>query len=213
MTSARRRSTWLVPVALVLLAAVITVVVLATDRSDRSGDATGDDPGSSLATSPDVVAVTSDAPTYATLDDLVGASDVVLRGTVVAVERGRWFGSGAPGESRIQSRLITVDVDEVLAGAAPTGEAILVEEEGWLADGAPIVVDGAPSVAVGDDAIWFLVEGGDPELAAYVVVNGQGRYVVDDDGRLTGATGTDPLIASIEAREVDAFGDALRSTG
>lgn len=212
MTSARRRSTWLVPVALVLLAAVITAVVLATDRSDRAGDATGDDPEVAAA-SPDAVAVTSDAPTYATLDELVGASDVVLRGTVAGVERGRWFGSGAPGESRIQSRLITVEVDEVLAGGAPTGEAILVEEEGWLADGAPIVVDGAPSVAVGDDAIWFLVEGGDPELAAYVVVNGQGRYVVDDDGRLTGATGTDPLVTSIEAREVDAFGDALRSTG
>lgn len=212
MTSAWRRSTWLVPVALVLLAAVVTVVVLATRGPDRSGDAPGGDLDDSV-TAPDAVAVTSDAPTYATLGELVGASDVVLRGTVVAVERGRWFGSGAPGETRIQSRLITVEVDEVLAGEAPAGEAVLVEEEGWLADGAPIVVDGTPSVAVGDDAIWFLVEGGDPELATYVVVNGQGRYLVGDDGRLTGATGTDPLVASIEARDADAFGDALRSTG
>lgn len=212
MSAARRRSTWLVPLALGLLAVVVTAVVLATGGADDDPSGAGARRAADAATpgGPEPVAVASDAPTFGSIRDLVGAADVVVRGRVATIERGRWFGSGAADGTRIQSRLITVEIEEVLAGAAPGADAVLVEEEGWLDDGTPIVVDGAPPVAVGDDAIWFLVEGGDPELAAYVVINGQGRFVAGADDALTGATGDDPLVAEVEAIGLDAFADAIR---
>jgi hypothetical protein len=143
------------------------------------------------------VVVSSDAPRYPTLDDLVAAADVVVAGEVESTDRGRTF--GAPGGAAIVSRLVTLRVDEVLAGTAPAGAPhLLVEEEGWLDDGRPLAVDGAAPTEVGDRGIWFLVDVGDPELPVYTVVNAEGRYLLD--GRtLVGAAGDDPLIAEVEA--------------
>jgi hypothetical protein len=150
------------------------------------------------------VAVSSDAPRFATLADLLDASDVVVSGEVVATERGRPFGE--PGGTAIVSRLVTLRVDEVLAGTAPAGAPnLLIEEEGWLDDGPPLVVDGAAPSEVGDRGIWFLVDAGDPELPVHVVVNAEGRYLLDDAGALVGADGDDPLIAEIEALTPDAL--------
>jgi len=155
MTNRHPRSTWLVPVALGALAAVAAVVVVLAGRGGPGGDRQDD-------TAPPAVAVSSDAPTHRSLDQLVAAGDVVVRGTVEAAERGRWFGSGGAGEARVQSRVLTVRVTDVLAGTAPTGDAVLVEEEGWLDDGRPVVVDGTAPVEVGDEAVLF----GDPTLGA-----------------------------------------------
>ena len=140
---------------------------------------------------PQPVAVTSDAPRVATLAELVASADVVLRGEVTSTERGRLFGE--PGAGAVESRLVTLRVAEVLAGAAPPETSIVVEEEGWLEDGTPIVVDGAAPSQVGDDAIWFLDAVGTDDLPVYVAVSAQGRYLVADDD-LVGATGDDPLI-------------------
>jgi hypothetical protein len=87
-------------------------------------------------------------------------------------------------------------VAEVLAGTPPAGATVQVEEEGWLEDGAPLVVDGAAPSAVGDDGIWFLTEVESGAAPVYVVVNAQGRYLVDGDG-LAGADGDDPLIGEL----------------
>lgn len=210
MTRPRARATWIVPVVLVAVAAIVTAVVVST-RGDDDGGSGGSGRGGAggATTSTTALAVESDSPTHATLDELVAASDVVLRGTVVAAERGRWFGSGEAGAPRIESRLITVQVDAVLAGSAPADDAVLVEEEGWLEDGTPIIVDGTPAVEVGDEAVWFLLDGGDPDLGAYVVVNGQGRYLVGDDGTLTGATGGDPVVREVVALDLDALAAAI----
>lgn len=147
------------------------------------------------------VAVTSDAPRLGSLAELVAGSDLVVRAQVVGTERGRVFGDPG-GDAAIESRVVTLQVTSVLLGptsgpAAPGGR-ILVEEEGWTADGAPLIVDGARPSEVGDDAIWFLTEVGAEEEARYVVVSAEGRYLVDGD-RLVGATGDDALIAEITA--------------
>ena len=120
----------------------------------------------------------------------------MVRAEVRATERGRTFGT--PGGTGIESRLVTIVVADVLRGAAAPGQALLVEEEGWLDDGTPLVVDGAPPSAEGDDAVWFLADLGDADGPRTVVVNAQGRYLVDG-GRLEGAALDDALIASIEA--------------
>lgn len=176
----------------VVLPVVLVLVALGWAVAGRTGS--GDGPAEEAAPSePEVVAVSSDAPSYRSLLELMEASDVVVRATVVGAEHGRWFGDGQEG-TRVQSRLVTLQVDQTLAGVAASSETILVEEEGWLDDGTPISVDGAAPSRVGDDALWFLVDGGDPELGAYVVVNAQGRYLVTNDDSLSGADRPDPLI-------------------
>lgn len=208
-TPARRRVRLAVPLAVLATAAVLTALLLTAGGGDD-----GDSPPSAVPREPAPVAVTSDAPRHATLEALAASSDVVVRGRVTATERGRVFGD--PGsDSTIESRLVTLEVVEVLRGRGAAGvvagASVLVEEEGWLPDGAPLVVDGAAPSAVGDDGIWFLVAGGDPELGAFVVVGAQGRYLVDGSGRLWGAAGDDPLVAELAALTVDGLAIRIRA--
>ena len=140
--------------------------------------------------------IESDSPTYATLDQLLAATDLVVRARVTSTERGRVFGE--PGEeTALESRLVALEVTEVLRGAEPPAE-FLVEEEGWLLDGSPLIVDGLVPSAEGDDAIWFLVDPSTDtqEPTPFVTVNAQGRYLVVD-GALIGADGTDPLVGRL----------------
>lgn len=209
-TRARRRPGWavLLPV-LVGLVAVGAVVVAGTRADDHGRDR--DAATSPLAgVDPDAVAISSDAPRLATLDQLTAAADVVVRGEVVATERGRWFGAGEGRGSRLQSRFVTLRVDDVLAGSPPAAGTVLLEEEGWLEDGAPVVVDGAAPSRTGDRGIWFLVDGGDPDVGAYVVVSAQGRYLDGGGGDAVGAAGDDPLVAELSARSLDDLAADLR---
>jgi len=136
-----------------------------------------------------------------------------VRARVTDTDRGRSFGDGSTS-ARIRSRLVTLDVEEVLAGNVPPGElgTLLLEEEGWLEDGSPLVVDGAAPSAVGDEGIWFLVDPGDDTTDALIVVNAQGRYLVDGD-RLAGAKGNDPLVAELSALSEDELADRVASAG
>lgn len=210
-TDRRRWPMALVPALVVALALGAVVVSL---RSDPGADPATSG-SASTTTSPgdadDAVAVTSDAVRVASLEELIGAADLVVRAEVVATERGRWFGDGGDG-ARIQSRLVTLRVDDVLAGPAPGAPSILVEEEGWTEDGAPLVVDGAPPSRVGDDGVWFLLDGGDPDLGAYVVVSAQGRYLVaGDGGSLQGADLDDGLVDELSTLTVDELATAVRA--
>jgi hypothetical protein len=111
---------------------------------------------------------------------------------------------------------VALSVTEVLHGAgAEPGGRVLVEEEGWDADGAPLVVDGLAPSADGDDAIWFLTRVGteeeeEEEEARYVVVSAEGRYLVHGR-RLTGASGDDPLVATLAAMSPEELAAAVRA--
>jgi hypothetical protein len=209
-----RHLRWAGPLAAVALAIGAAVVVGAGgDRgggngggpSDATASATGDE---------ELVEVSSDAPRHADLDELVAAADLVVRGEVEGTERGRAFGQ--PGGTTIVSRLVTLRVDEVLAGAAPRAGTVIVEEEGWLDDGRALVVDGAAPSAEGDTGVWFLVEVDDPDLPAYTTIGAEGRYLVAGDrgergeGALVGADGDDPLIAELAGRGLDGLAAAVR---
>jgi hypothetical protein len=188
---AGRRDRWLRlvgPLVAAGVAVTAALVVAGRDDSPDAATAAGD------RGAPEPVAVSSDAPRLATLDELVAASDVVVEGRVVETRRGRSFGE--PGGRTIVSRLVTLRVDAVLAGARPAEGAVLVEEEGWLDDGSPLVVDGLRPTEEGDSGVWFLAAGGDPDVPAYVVVGPQGRYLAEG-GRLTGAAGDDPLVSDL----------------
>jgi hypothetical protein len=184
------------------------VVVLAVGAAVLTG---GDEDGSPRSTTTlpgeEQVEVESDAPRMASLDELVASSDLVVTGEVAGTERGRTFGQ--PGGTTIESRLVTLTVDEVLAGSAPRAGTVLVEEEGWLDDGRALVVDGARPSEAGDRGVWFLVEVDDPDLPVYTVVSAEGRYLVGPDGTLAGADNDDPLIADVESLGVDGLVSAI----
>jgi hypothetical protein len=189
------------PVAAAIVAVAAALVV--AGREDASAPVLAERPAER-----EPVAVSSDAPRMATLAELVAASDVVVQGRVVETGRGRTFGE--PGGRTIVSRLVTLRVDTVLAGTAPATGALLVEEEGWLDDGSPLVVDGLSPTEEGDSGIWFLAAGGDPDVPAYVVVGAQGRYLAED-GRLVGAAGEgpDPLASELASLGPDGLADAI----
>ncbi len=179
-----------------VLGPVVAVVVAVT----AAVALTRDDEPAERPGGPEPVAVQSDAPRLTSLEELAAAADLVVRGHVVTTERGRVFGD--PGGESIESRLVTLEVADVLAGEATVDGTLLVEEEGWLEDGTPLIVDGAAPSAVGDDGVWFLIEVGGTDAPIYVVVSAQGRYLVERAG-LSGATGDDPLIAELTSLSIE----------
>lgn len=216
----RRPRRWVAPLVAVVVAGVLAAVLLAggsdggpPDDGGADGAAGGSGGSASTTTvAPDPVAIESDAPMYATLEELLAASDLVVRARVTGTERGRVFGDPEDqGGDAIESRLVAVEVTDVLSGAAPP-DVFYIEEEGWLLDGAPLVVDGLSPSAEGDDAIWFLVDPTDAadEASPFVTVNAQGRYVVDGDA-LVGAEGDDPLVAELAALTPDQLEDRIRA--
>jgi hypothetical protein len=210
----RNRWTAVLP-AVVAVVALVAALVVALRPGDGETPRDAEEAAGLSAPDPDAppVAITSSAPRYGTLPHLVAASGLIVEAEVVDSTPGRWFGepSTGGGRGRILSRLVTLRVTRVLAGPSPEGFEVLVEEEGWSEDGAPLVVDGLGAAAVGDRGYWFLMAGGDADVGAYLVVNFQGRYLVRG-GRLEGAT-PDPaaesrdygfdLVAQVEAMSPD----------
>lgn len=186
------------PAALVVVAVVVAVLMVGGSDSESPPPAT-----TTTVPGLDPVEVSSDAPRFTSLAELIAASDLIVRGRVTDTEPGRTFGDGT-SSARITSRLVTLDVAEVLRGDVPDGDlgTLLLEEEGWTAEGAPLVVDGAAPSAEGDEGIWFLVDPGDATTDSLIVVNAQGRYLVDG-ARLSGAAGDDPLVAELSAGSSD----------
>ncbi len=209
--------------AVVALIALVVVVVVAVRPQGPDQTGSGD---TSEATPPDPnaapVVITSSAPRYGTLPQLVSASGLIVEAEVVDSTEGRWFGDPetSGGSGRILSRLVTLQVSRVLAGPTPLENRVLVEEEGWTEDGAPVAVDGLGPAAVGDRGFWFLTPGGDPDVGAYLVVNFQGRYLIRGS-KLEGASasGTNAadaygfeLIAQVEDMSPEEFVSAVASS-
>ncbi|CAN5695391.1 hypothetical protein BH10ACT3_BH10ACT3_13630 [soil metagenome] len=183
----------------------------------------GSDNGSDGATQPDPVVIEADSVyDFDTMDELIAASDLIVRARVVDTAKGDVIGAdGAdPASAAIVVRDVTLRVDEVFAaataaGAGPAvadGDRIVVAEEGWLASGEPLIIDGLGPSAEGDDAIWFLqaVPAAGPDEPGYIVINSQGRYLIDDDD-LRGADGDDLLVKKVESLGADGLIEQLRT--
>jgi len=182
----RRLSRWAPAAAIVLVAVVVGLVQLVGD-DDR----------------PEAMAVESSADLFDSLDDLVAASDFVLVATITDIADGRTITSSDNPAAGIHSRLVELDVNEVLHGDAP--DRVVVEEADAFADGTPIAVDGMNELHNGDAAVWFLVAGGSDAMPYYATVNGQGRIRIVGDS--LDASGDDPLsqeVASWSPQELTA---------
>lgn len=156
-----------------------------------------------------VAVAASPAERFATVEALVAASDLVVRGTVVDLSRGRVVGS--PGGASIESRIVGVAIDDVLAGPTPPGATVMVEEEGFLADGTPIALNGSRPPEVGDVGVWFLQRLDDPELAAYLITGTQGRFVVGPGGAVEGSDPDDPVVAELAGAGLDVIAERVRA--
>ena len=182
----RRLSRWAPAAAIVLVAVVVGLVQLVGD-DDR----------------PEAMAVESSADLFDSLDDLVAASDFVLVATITDIADGRTITSSDNPAAGIHSRLVELDVNEVLHGDAI--DRVVVEEADAFADGTPIAVDGMTELHNGDAAVWFLVAGGSDAMPCYATVNGQGRIRIVGDS--LDASGDDPLsqeVASWSPQELTA---------
>ena len=194
-------------VPLVAIAAV--VIGVATWTWSRGPDA--DDPPPFLR-----VRATS-VYDFSSLEEMSEASDLVVEAEVIAVERGRLVGE--PDEGGVISRIVTLDVDRVISGVisgdpAAGASTVIVEEEGWLPDGTPLIVDDVEPSAVGDHGVWFLDALDDADradLPAYLVINSQGRLLERDD-RVVGGDQTDPLVLAIQRGSFDELIRALEDT-
>jgi hypothetical protein len=210
---------------LVVPLVVAVVVAVLAGRSDSPGPSTAATPGAARVNAPagttagapqgvdgPPVDVRADAgPPAASLDALVAASDVVVRGRVVAVERGRTIGTSTQG---IVTRLVRVQVDDLLAGDRSVVGAdgvVVVEEEGWLPDGRAVRVNGVEPTAIDDAGVWFLVQGRSEEFPYTALVSEQGRFFTDpaDPTRFVVSGADDALVRSIEALGPDALGTEL----
>jgi hypothetical protein len=171
-----------------VLAAVAVAVAVAAYFLSRDDDAGRREPLAVEATS---------IYDFATLDELVAASDAIVVGTVVAVDEGRLV--GAPAEGAVVSRVASLRVDTALAGEV--ADVVVIEEEGWLPDGTPLIVNGVAPSAAGNEGVWFLDSIDDAELPGYLVINSQGRYLIDPSdptGPLVGGDRDDPLVRDLE---------------
>ncbi len=136
------------------------------------------------------------------LDEMVAASDLIVTGEVVSTVRGRLVGDPAAGG--VISRIVTVRVDDVLLGGDAATEQILVEEEGWLPDGTPIVVSGVAASQEGDIGLWFLDQLAPDDVTTYLVINSQGRFLNVDELTI-GGDQSDPLVQSLQKARFDAL--------
>jgi hypothetical protein len=199
---------WLVVVSVAVLAVVGGLAVALTYDSP-----------SHSATRDTVPLVSTARHQYDDLDGLVGASDLVVVGRVIADEDGRLFGDpNASGSDRataaIRSHVLTLRVDQVLVGGTrpvDRGTVALVEEEYALADGRPVRVDGMRRGRVGDRGVWFLTASGDPEFPAYALVNAQGRYLFGANG-VRGGDRSDAFVGTVERLDAAALQDAVVAT-
>lgn len=158
-----------------------------------------DDPTNSVAANAAPLAVTAEsAYQFASLDEMLQASDAVVVGVVEATSRGRLVGD--PSDGGVISRVVTVRVEQSLwSPREPLAAVLLVEEEGWLPDGTPIEVNGVAASAVGDRGLWFLDQVAADDVTTMVVINSQGRFLDTAAGTVGGDQG-DALVQILQQR-------------
>jgi hypothetical protein len=149
-----------VPIALAL---TVTIFLMNNDNAKRSVD------------------VQAVEPQYASLEELVKSSDLVVVARVTQVADGRTVAAGSGERSAIRTQLVTLQVGDVLDGKAE--QSITLEQEHALGDGTPITVNGVAPLKPNDEALLFLVKSTDEAAPYFAVANAQGRYVVSGPQR------------------------------
>ena len=188
------------PATLLVVGATLAVAALFTVW--RASDA--DEPAPPAAQPTEV---SSDAPRFDTVEEMVAASDAVVLAEVVSEADGRTITDPADPDEGVRTRLLELEVVEVLSGAVP--RPLVLEEEATLLDGTPVEVDGVAPAAPGDRGVFFLVAGGSETDPHHALVGPQGRFLVDGDDLV--ASTSSPLGDTWVAAGGPALADAVRA--
>ena len=151
------------------------------------------------------VSIEASGAQFTTIDEMVAASDLVVRGVIVDVDDGRSITDPANPTVGIRTQLAAVDVDTVFVGDV-TGP-LVVEQEATLLDGTPVRINGAVALTVGEAGYLFLVRGDSDEFPYTAIVNEQG-WVPVVDGLLAPVDPGDVVWSGLRGRPVAAV-DAL----
>lgn len=139
---------------------------------------------------------------FETLQAMVSASDAVIEGRVVAVDRGDMVGDSEG--FRLQLREVAIEVDNILHGAADG--TFLLYELGWGSNGQPIEANEVRASGLGDRGLYFLQRarpGGAPvEPGSFTLINSQGRYLQEDGDQLVPANSQDELSRELAGRGI-----------
>jgi hypothetical protein len=130
--------------------------------------------------------------------DMVATSDLVVLGTVTAVERA---GVSDQGDVVYTTRLLHVKVEDRLFGK-PTGDPVVVEDLGWEKAGGqevPWRVQGMIRLEVGDRAVLFLRK--EPSTGLFGLLSDQASYRVEGTD-IADSDRTDPMVRRIEGMSV-----------
>jgi hypothetical protein len=138
---------------------------------------------------PAPIEIAATGPQFATVEELAGASDLIVVAKVDHVSEGRVLTDPANPAAGIRTQLAALTVEQVLKGA-PDG-AVVLEEEAALLDGSPITVGGASPSPPGERAVYFLIASDDADVPFHALIGPQGRFVIDGDALRT--TARDPL--------------------
>jgi hypothetical protein len=130
--------------------------------------------------------------------DMVATSDLVMLGTVTAVERD---GVSDQGDVVYITRLLHVTVEKRLFGTL-SGDPVVVEDLGWEKAGGremPWRVKGMIRLEVGDRAVLFLRK--DPTTGRFGLLSDQAGYLVEGPD-IANTARTDPMVRRIEEMSV-----------
>lgn len=146
-----------------------------------------------------------EAVDFASLEEMVAGSDVVLEGTIIGVEPGRIVGEADP----IQFLQLTIRIEELLAGSTPTGavETLLMEESTGSVEG-PDNLEGVYGSSVGDHGVYFL--GWKDSTPYYYLINSEGRFL-EVDGRMVASNDLDDWAAELEQLTLEEFKTRVES--
>lgn len=134
---------------------------------------------------------------FSDLPQMVPTSDLVIEGTVQTVEPGRVLGEG---DAAIQFAQVILSVDRVLFGNIDAA-SVMVEDLGLGGDHAS---------GVGDHGVYFLHQKADaPEF--YRLVNTQGRFLDDGQGRLVALDDEAAWVKVIEGQSLSQLENAIEA--
>ena len=184
-SSVRRRVLTALPIVLVAAIIAFVVVTIGTDED-------------AAAPTLDAIDLQAQGPVFASLDELIAASDVIVEGGIVAVDDGRAVTDPSDPAAGFTTALFQLDVIESFRGGDV--DSLIVEQEAALLDGTPITVNGLAPNQVGDTGFWFLVRGDDETFPYVALVNEQGRILFDRLGEIDPATGLSMTSAELRAR-------------
>lgn len=135
------------------------------------------DDTSMVTDKPTHTAVGKEMVVFPDVATMTATSDLVVRATVSQIRRGRTVG---PEDAPITFREVSLDIGSVVyqrpGRAVPS--SVVVEEEGWTAEGLGFTMNGVAWSRTGDTGYFFLHRKSDARDGTYRLAGSHGRALI-----------------------------------